>query len=552
MRYRSAVLRACLGVVALCTSASCFISGAPAIAQVRVPAAALAEQEAVATSLEEGGKLERELKWGEALSHYEKALKLYPRSAEIKHRVSITRAHWDLGRRYKDARFVKSLRDYTDRQLLDIYSEVLLKVHAHYVHEPDWRGLAGQGLLNLEVAARTPKFRQMHMANVDVSRVAVYLRDLRQAIENQPINSRHQARDMAAYAGKLATQRLGSTSQPFIMEFVCGALGALDTYSSFLTASQLDEVMSQIEGNFVGLGIELKAEEKSLRIVNVITGGPAAKGGLQNGEHIIRVDGKTMDDVSTDTAADMLKGVQGTMVELAIRDANDVVRVVRLTRDVVEVPSVVDVKIVDKAYGIAYLKINSFQKTTSRDVDKALWSLHRQGMRTLIIDVRGNPGGLLTSSVEIADKFVMDGVIVSTRGRSPREDFDYKAHTVGTWRVPLTVLIDGNSASASEIFAGAIHDHRRGKIVGQRSYGKGSVQGIFPLNLSKAGVRLTTAKFYSPSGQAISSHGVTPDLAVRVTAKPASDEQGNIENTPGVDATLNAALQLARKHVSQR
>jgi len=551
MRYCYANLRTYSSALAFFAPALLCLMATPAAAQVRVPAEALAEQNVIASILEEGAKLEAELKWGEALTHYEKALKSHPRRTDLKHRVSITRAHWDLGRRYKDSRFVKSLSTYTDRQLLDVYSEVLLKVHAHYVHEPDWRNLAGQGLLNLEVAARTPKFRETHMAGVDVARVASFLRDLRQAVETRPINTRHQAREMAAYAGKLAVERLNSTSQPFIMEFVCGALGSLDTYSSFLTASQLDEVMSQIEGNFVGLGIELKAEDKSLRIVNVIAGGPAAKGGLKTGEHIMQVDGKSMDDISTDTAADMLKGLQGTTVELAVRDTSNQLRTMRLTRDVVEVPSVEGVKIIDKAYGIGYLKISSFQKTTSRDVDTALWSLHRQGMRTLVIDVRGNPGGLLTASVEVADKFVMNGVIVSTRGRSPREDFDYKAHTVGTWRVPLTVLIDGNSASASEIFAGAIHDHRRGKVVGQRSYGKGSVQGIFPLNLSKAGVRLTTAKFYSPSGQAISNSGVEPDLVVRVTAKPATDAAGQVEETAS-DATLNAALQLARKHVSQR
>ena len=136
-------------------------------------------------------------------------------------------------------------------------------------------------------------------------------------------------------------------------------------------------------------------------------------------------------------------------------------------------------------------------------------------MRSLIIDLRGNPGGLLTASVEVADKFIADGGIVSTRGRSEQENFSYRAHRPGTWRVPLVVLIDGDSASASEIFAGAIKDSGRGKIVGTRSYGKGSVQGIFPLGKNGAGARLTTAKFYSPLGHPISNVGITPDVDVR-------------------------------------
>src|SRR5690606_26426898 len=201
--------------------------------------------------------------------------------------------------------------------------------------------------------------------------------------------------------------------------------------------------------------------------------------------------------------------------------------------------------------GIAYMRLPSFQKTTAREVDAALWDLHRQGMKSLIIDVRGNPGGLLTASVELADKFIAEGAIVATRGRSPREDFDYRAHHVGTWRVPLTVLIDGDSASAAEIFAGAIRDHRRGMVVGVRSYGKGSVQGIFPLNSYKAGLRLTTAKFYSPSGQAISDRGVSPDVTVRIAAKPVTGSVATTADEPA-DAILDAALGLARQQLSQR
>ncbi len=181
----------------------------------------------------------------------------------------------------------------------------------------------------------------------------------------------------------------------------------------------------------------------------------------------------------------------------------------------VDVPSLENVKIVDPATGVAYVRIPAFQKTTPTDLENALWDLHKQGMRSLIIDLRGNPGGLLTASVEIADKFIADGGIVSTRGRSEPENFSYRAHRPGTWRVPLVVLIDGDSASASEIFAGAIKDSGRGKVVGLRSYGKGSVQGIFPLGKTGAGARLTTAKFFSPLGHPIANVGITPDINVR-------------------------------------
>ena len=198
----------------------------------------------------------------------------------------------------------------------------------------------------------------------------------------------------------------------------------------------------------------------------------------------------------------------------------------------------------DAADGIGYFRLTCFQKTTSRDMDAAMWNLYRQGMKSLVIDLRGNPGGLLVTAVEVVDKFVERGIIVSTRGRSTQEDFTYSAHAEGTWRVPLVVLIDQDSASAAEIFAGAIRDHHRGTIVGVRSFGKGSVQGIFPLELANAGIRLTTAKFYSPTGRPYSHVGVDPDILVRQVSKPIDGRAPASDATD--DAMLLAALQAAR------
>jgi carboxyl-terminal processing protease len=258
----------------------------------------------------------------------------------------------------------------------------------------------------------------------------------------------------------------------------------------------------------------------------------------------------------------MLRGAEGSKVVVSVRNPNGGLQALTLTRRRVEIPSVEHVKIIDAQNGVGYMKLTSFQKTTSRDVDAALWKLHQQGMKQLIIDLRGNPGGLLKASVDVADKFVYDGLIVATRGRSPREDFDHKGEVAGTWRMPLVIIIDHDSASASEILAGAIHDHGRGTIVGEKSYGKGSVQGIFPLAASNVGVRLTTAKWYTPSGQAISGAGIKPDVAVAKSAKDAAKEKEAATNfvlkpidgskPVATDAFLEAALQVARTQTSSR
>jgi carboxyl-terminal processing protease len=216
----------------------------------------------------------------------------------------------------------------------------------------------------------------------------------------------------------------------------------------------------------------------------------------------------------------------------------------------VEVPSVEDVRMADPAAGVAYLKISSFQKTTAADLEAALRRLDAAGMRSLVVDLRGNPGGLLSAAVDVADLFLERGLVVATRGRSPEEDFNYTASRPGTWRMPLVVVIDGESASSSEIFAGAIRDHARGTIVGTRSYGKGSIQGIFPLDSAGVGMRLTTAKFYSPNGHPYSGIGVEPHLAVHSVARPVGDVAlVGTAAQPATDPFLETAVDAARRSV---
>lgn len=554
MPYCTLRRRTWFGCLALLLAAALSLT-APANlarAQIKAPDAA-AEESQIRQVFQAGEQFEVQRKWGDALTHYEQALKAHPNRRDLQQRLTLARIHYDVERRYNDHSFTAGLAELNEKSALDLYSEVLLKIHAHHVQAPNWQELLRRGTSHLDVALSEPGFASRHLSGVPADRIEAFRRELHKEFDRHAPQSRQEARDLVAVVVRQAGQQLGIAATPVVLEYTCGATAALDEYSGYLTGDQLDDVFSQIEGNFVGLGVELKSENGGLAIVNVIPGGPAEKGGIHAGDRIVEVDGKTTRDLSTDAACDLLKGEENTTVAVKLVAADGAERTVTLRRERVEVPSVEETKIIDRESSIGYLKLTSFQKTTTADLDAALWKLHREGMKSLIIDVRGNPGGLLTASVEAADKFIQSGVIVSTRGRSPREDFDYKAHGPGTWRVPLIVLIDGDSASASEIFAGAIHDHRRGTIVGQRSYGKGSVQGIFPLNLSKAGVRLTTAKFYSPSGQPISQRGVFPDVEVR-TANKLPGPAGTPVKLGGEqdDAALRAGLQVARKLLSQR
>ena len=506
--------------------------------------------------LEQGRELETQRRWGEALTHYESALRQHPMSRRLEQRFLLARLHFDVTRRYHDRSYREALHNLGQRQALDMLGEVLLKVQSHYVDPPNWRLVVDRGTASLDVALSEPLFLEQHgLDKVPTEQIARFRRDLASRLSAMTINDRHSARDAAAMAADLAWRSLRLSPVAVVLEYTSGATHALDNYSSYLTADQLNEVYSQIDGNFVGLGIELKTDDGRLLIVNVISGSPAEQAGIRAGQYILAVDGQNTADLSADAAADRLQGPEGSVVELTVAAPGAEPLRVRVRRQRVEVPSIEDVKMLDRQYGVGYLKLTSFQKTTSRDLDSALWSLHRQGMRSLVMDLRGNPGGLLSAAVEVADKFIAAGSIVSTRGRNPQEDFEYRAHRAGTWRVPLVVLIDGDSASASEIFAGAIRDHRRGILVGSRSYGKGSVQGIFPLNVAHFGLRLTTAKFYSPLGRPFSHVGVQPDVTVAQryeVARPVSNSGGRLVQQADDDPALEAALQQARQQLARR
>ena len=509
------------------------------------PAQSVADVSDAAQTLQEGRELEDSGRWGDALGLYQQFLRANPVDKNIQRRRSVARLHFDLERRYSDSSFIRTIQDGETSSALNVYAEVLSKIQSYYVDTPNWSELASFGLTSLEIAMMDPEFREANLPNVTDARIREAILQIREDLKSASVVTRHEAYMVAHSTAESLEQRIGLRGQAAVYEFVCGAISALDPYSGFMSASQYGESMSQIEGNFVGIGVELRTNDDHLHIVSVINGGSADTHGLVEDDRIVAVNGNAVSAIGSEKAADLLRGPESSFVELTIA-RNQTHQKVQLERRRIEIPSVEDVSIVDRDAAVGYIRLTNFQKTTPRDFDTALWKLHRQGMRSLIVDVRGNPGGLLQASVDIADKFVNDGVIVSTRGRNPMEDYTHRANVASTWRMPLIVLIDENSASASEIFAAAIRDHKRGIIVGEKSYGKGSVQGIFPLNISGGGVRLTTAKFYSPHGNAISEVGVSADVQIHEVAKA-----NDLADSDQEDTGMRLGILEAKKLVSR-
>lgn len=498
--------------------------------------------------LDKGRELEANRRWGEALTHYEDALRVHRDDPSLLQRYDLAKLHYSLDRRYHDRSFLRSVGALNRRQSLSLFTELLQKTNTHYVNMPPWQQLARRGINAMELALVDPQFVKSNQLTASPKTIEGVRQHMEQLLSQRQIASSRQLVQFADEVSRQAELTLKLKPSATLLEFITAAANGLDNYSSYLTSDQLREVYSQIEGNFVGLGVELKADNGALLIVHVIPGSPAERSGIKANDRIVAVDGKSTAEMSTDEAASMLTGTEGSWVRVSVYTPGEHPRVLNVRREHVEVPSLEDAQIIDADFGIAYIRIPTFQKTTSRDLEATLWDLHRKGMRSLILDLQGNPGGLLTSSVEVADKFLTQGNIVSTRGRSPQEDFNYQAHYGGTWRVPLVVLIDGDSASASEIFAAAIKDNGRGRIVGETSFGKGSVQGIFPLGFAGAGIRLTTAKFYSPKNVPISQRGVVPDVNVQVVARPVGSGAHLARKSD--DLILQQGLQVARSRMA--
>ncbi len=468
--------------------------------------------EGIRSPMAEGKRLEQENRWQEAILHYEKAVKRDSHLKDCTERLQICRVHYDVTRRYSDRSFMQTVDNSTPSDALQVFTEVLSKLEVYYVEQIDYDRLAKHGTAFLEVALTEQDFLGKHLRNADAASVEQFRKTIHKSVFGRKIQSAEELKSVVAYVANQASQQIGLMPSAVIYEYVAGSVGLLDPYSALLTPGEYREVMSQIEGNLIGLGVELWAEGSELKIVDVFRGGPAHLAGLMANQFILNVDGSSVEQIGAKKAADLLRGPEGSNVKLVLRNIDDSTVDVNVQRKKVDVPSVSVAEMVDPAVG--YIRITNFQKTTGGEVTRAMLDLSKDGMRSIIVDLRRNPGGLLDSAVELADYFITRGSIVSTRGRNGQENHNFTATAPGTWDIPLVVMIDGDSASASEIFAGAIHDHDRGLIVGQTSYGKGSVQGVFHNDHGNGGLRLTVSKFFSPKGTPISSRGVTPHILV--------------------------------------
>lgn len=301
-----------------------------------------------------------------------------------------------------------------------------------------------------------------------------------------------------------------------------GMLGSLDPYSQFMDPDSFREIQIETKGEFGGLGIEISMRDGLLTIISPLEGTPADKAGIKPGDRIVKIDGVSTRDITLIDAVRNLRGKPGSKVIITIlREKEGKIFDQEVVRAIIKIDSIKKAEILED--GIGYIRLVEFQERTPRELLKSLARLRKEGMTSLILDLRNNPGGLLDVAVKVSDAFIKKGdIIVSTKGRRKDQEVIYRAMSKGDVDYPLIVMVNGGSASASEIVAGAIQDDNRGIILGTKSFGKGSVQTIIPLR-DKSALRLTTAKYFTPSGRAIRDEGIIPDVVVEYEARPEKD-----------------------------
>lgn len=315
-----------------------------------------------------------------------------------------------------------------------------------------------------------------------------------------------------------------------------GLLQSLDPYSSYMSPEIFQEMQTETSGEFGGLGIEVSMEAGVVKVITPIDDTPASKAGIKAGDYIVKIDNVQVQGKSLSEAVDLMRGLVGTEIELTVRRRGEKKALTfKITREIIEIQSVKSDLLENN---IGYIRLTSFNDNSSDQIKEKIKKLkENENLKAFILDLRNNPGGLLTQAIKISDFFLDNGEIVSTKSRKKSENRKWFARKGDiTDGKTLVVLINYGSASASEIVAGALKDHKRAILIGENSYGKGSVQSIIPLK-NKGAIRLTVAKYYLPSGKSISEVGVRPDIEV-------NEEGDDFRIKTDTDNQLNYAIKL--------
>jgi len=340
------------------------------------------------------------------------------------------------------------------------------------------------------------------------------------------------------------------SDKKLLEDAIRGMLSGLDPHSAYLIAEEYQELKEGTTGQFGGLGIEVTMENGFVKVVSPIDDTPAQRAGIKTGDLIVRLDDQPVKGMSLNDAVKIMRGEPGSKILLTVvREGEEAPLKITITRDIIKVKSVKS-RMLEKDYG--YVRISSFQSRTGESLKEAIADLKKENagnLKGLVLDLRNNPGGVLNAAVEVSDAFIKSGLIVYTEGRIENSEMRFNASPDDIIEgAPIVVLINAGSASASEIVAGALQDQKRAVIIGEKSFGKGSVQTILPTS-NGAAVKLTTARYYTPSGRSIQAEGIEPDIALARVKLESVDKS---EFTPVKESDLSHHLTNGNKRRDEK
>ncbi|GAA8982129.1 S41 family peptidase [Helicobacter pylori] len=323
-----------------------------------------------------------------------------------------------------------------------------------------------------------------------------------------------------------------------------GLLSNLDAHSAYLNEKKFKEFQAQTEGKFGGLGITVGMRDGVLTVIAPLEGTPAYKAGVKAGDNILKINNESTLSMSIDDAINLMRGKPKTPIQITIVRKNEPKPLVfNIIRGIIKVPSVYVKTIKETPY--LYVRVNSFDKNVTKSVLDGLKANPK--VKGIVLDLRGNPGGLLNQAVGLSNLFIKEGILVSQKGKNKEENLEYKANGRAPYtNLPIAVLVNGGSASASEIVAGALQDHKRAVIIGEKTFGKGSVQVLLPVNKDEA-IKITTARYYLPSGRTIQAKGITPDIVIYPGKVPENENKFSLK-----EADLKHHLEQELKKIDDK
>jgi len=480
--------------------------------------------------------LEKQGRWFEACCLYDELLSKDRNHSELREAYRRCLRHFRQQRRLEDPMLQSQLARLTAAEAGDLYDQVLGTVSRYYVDRDrlDPTELFHQGIRELRASLEKKPFLQRHLGRVSEADLSAFRATLEQWFEEK-------APDRLIARGFVrriivAGSHQGLPPGVVALELACGAANSLDEYSLYLAPARLALAQpSDKTKKIVGIGLELALTGQKLEISRVYRKSPAEAVGLLKGYRIVRIAGQEVDPLAPDVAAEKLLGQPGTFVELEVIPRGQMMPLTFTVERQAVAPASVDFeRRGDNGDYVGYVQIHTFQESTAQEVREALASLQNYPLRGVVLDLRGNPGGVLKPALDVAELFLSpEAVIIITTSHIPKLNKTWRSRNASPCPLPLVVLVDGETASSAEVLAGALKDNQRALLVGQPTYGKGSIQGVIPLEQVPGGLRLTVAKFTTPSRVPFSGRGIVPTHLIR-----------EIEGDP--DAALREAERLLR------